>query len=143
MKIMNILLKSTLILLLVSITNCSQNKIDKNEAIEISYQAQTRGSSIHIKYTDNSIYYKSNLTDKTVPLTEEQRENILASVSNIQLDDISGLKAPTDKRFSDGALIASFTITKGEAIYTSSEFDHGIPPEELKPLYELLENYSK
>ena len=130
-------------MLVLLTTNCSQNKIDKDEAIEISYNAQTRGSAIDIKYADKSIHYKSNLTEKRVDLTEEQIENILASLSDVTLDDISDLKAPTNKRFSDGAPIASFTITKGEAIYTSSEFDHGIPPKELKKLYELLEKYSK
>ena len=92
---------------------------------------------------DNSIVFKSNLDDKSIVLNNVQLKSIKDVLSEIKLAEIKDLEAPSNKRFSDGALSASFTIKKDTVSYMSSDFDHGNPPKELKVLYILLEKYSK
>ena len=111
---------------------------ESNTNLKIFYLAQTRGSFLNITFNENTISYKSN--DKTVSLdlSETQIENITLEVSKINLKEIYKLTSPSNKRFTDGALSASFKIVKDNNEYVSSDFDHELPPKELVPLYNLL-----
>ena len=129
--------KITPLLLVIIFSSCNAQNVSK-DSIELIYIAQTRGSSLNITFKHNSLYLKSNESDKSLVLSKQQREKILEEVSKINLSEISNLKAPSNKRFSDGTLIAKFIIKKESETYTSSEFDHENPPKELKSLYVLL-----
>ena len=83
------------------------------------------------EFEDETSVKLKNLTEKPVLLVQEER-----------LSEIENLEAPTEKRFTDGALSASFTIKKDDVVYTSSDFDHQNPPKELKELYQFLEEFS-
>ena len=130
-------------LLLLVLTNCTAQNKDIDAVYKVSYLAQTRGSAINIDFKDSTLVFKSNTDDKSMVLSEVQVSTINNAVSKIKLSEIANLTAPSNKRFSDGALAASFTINKNNTSYSSIEFDHGNPPKELKDLYLLLEKYSK
>ena len=55
-------------------------------------------------------------------------------VESLNLKQISSLKAPTNRRLSDGAATASITIIINGKVVSSSGFDHGVPPKELEEL---------
>lgn len=60
------------------------------------------------------------------------------AVKNINLKAISTLKAPSERRITDGALHAEFNIKAEGKKFRSITFDAGNPPKELKTLEDLL-----
>ena len=140
---MKTLIKITFPFLLFVLTSCTAQDKDINTAFEISYVAQTRGSIVSIGFKENNLLYKSNTDKKSTVLSKIQVNDINNIVYSIKLSEIANLKAPSNKRFTDNALSAKFTIKKNNTSYESIEFDHGNPPKELKDIYLLLEKYSK
>jgi len=61
----------------------------------------------------------------------------------LDLTKISTYESSTTRRFSDGALASSITVTANGNTYNSAGFDAGIPPKELEGLYILLKGKSK
>lgn len=142
---MHYLLKNTLFIYFVFLLNFSCLDIKKQEAntIEIEYKAMTRGRSISIVYKSETINFKSNTEKKSILLKENEMNRIKNTVLKINLTEIENLNAPSNLRFTDGALIANFKIIKNNKEYLSSEFDHNNPPKELEQIFELLIEYSK
>ncbi|WP_440068831.1 hypothetical protein [Tenacibaculum discolor] len=121
--------------------NCAaQNKT--KEFDKIAYEAQTRGSLVQLTIEGNKLSYKTHQKEGTKEVTKEQLEELKRIVSELNLDEISDLKAPSEKRITDGALHAEFTIKIADKEYKSSIFDAGNPPKELKKLEDLLYSLS-
>jgi hypothetical protein len=138
---MKVLKKITLLILIV-FSNCIAQE-NSTEILEVSYFAQTRGSSLKITFKNDSVLYKTNLKDKTLVLSKHLQQKIQEEVKKLNLKEISSLKAPSNRRFTDGALSANFTIKTNTNVFTSSDFDHENPPKELIPLYNLLKKAKK
>ena len=147
---MNIQLILFNIILATSATNCMHKNNSENNTQNISSAVQqqkieqirlterTRGFSRDIVFLlpqKNPILTKKSLLLKYLP-AEWQMVSRLAQT--IDLSKISDLKAPTEGRHSDRAMIASIIITAGGKEYTSSEFDSGRPPKELEALYKAI-----
>ena len=137
------LFKKNIFFVLITFFACNAQQEVTNYSIALIYKAQTRGAQITITYKEDKIVFISGSDHKTIKLTKKQKQQIQIEVSKIVLSEINNLTAPSDKRFTDGALFASFQIKKNIDSYTSSDFDHKNPPEELKPLYILLESIIK
>ncbi|MDE1207806.1 hypothetical protein [Tenacibaculum larymnensis] len=121
--------------------NCAaQNKT--KEFDKIAYEAQTRGSLVQLTIEGNKLSYKTHQKEGTKEVNKEQLEELKRIVSELNLDEISDLKAPSEKRITDGALHAEFTIKIADKEYKSSIFDAGNPPKELKKLEDLLYSLS-
>ncbi len=115
------------------ITNCFAQKFNK-----IIYKAHTRGTAIEIRVEENTIKYQKNGKELEFKLSEEEIGRLEELIKKINLNDIEVLKSPTNRRYSDGALIANFIIEVGKKEYSSSTFDAGNPPKELKKLEDVL-----
>lgn len=140
MKILSILLLT----LFIASGCCSQKKIDM-KSTQIEYSAMSRG------------YYKSIVVeDKTVSVIKERNaeaaksniddakwNEIVAAYSKVNLESLSSLKAPTDKRTYDGAAIGNLKIVKDGKTYETAGFDNGFPPKEIEKLVNLLVDFSK
>ena len=135
-------LKKVTLLIIVIFSTCNAQE-GFNDSIEINYIAQTRGSYLNITIINDSLNLKSSESNKTLILSKKQREEIQDEVSKINLSEISDLEAPSNRRYTDGALSAKFSIKKAQQTFFSSNFDHENPPKELKPLYDLLKLYKK
>ncbi len=121
--------------------NCAaQNKT--KEFDKIAYEAQTRGSLVQLTIEGNKLSYKTYQKEGTKEVAKEQLEELKRIVNELNLDEISDLKAPSEKRITDGALHAEFTIKIADKEYKSSIFDAGNPPKELKKLEDLLYSLS-
>ncbi|CAM1349771.1 MULTISPECIES: hypothetical protein [Tenacibaculum] len=121
--------------------NCAaQNKT--KEFDKIAYEAQTRGSLVQLTIEGNKLSYKTYQKEGTKEVTKEQLEELKRIVNELNLDKISDLKAPSEKRITDGALHAELTIKIADKEYKSSTFDAGNPPKELKKLEDLLYSLS-
>lgn len=110
---------------------------------EIVYQAHTRGSSKEILIKDNVIYRSVNSQKKEITLTNKQREYLLGLLKEVNLVTMKDLKAPSDKRNTDGALHAEIQVKKNDEVYISCTFDDGNPPKELKALVNEIFELSK
>lgn len=75
---------------------------------------------------------------KVIKLSKKQWSEIESLASKIDPKSIDKLSAPSSENATDRALSASITINKNDVIYESSTFDHGNPPDELKPLISKL-----
>jgi len=127
------------LLFLILVYSCgSQNLEEKNMIVTLS--AQTRGASKIIIITNIEGGYKTLHQEKLFSLSDKEKQQLNSFVSNVNLSEISQLIAPSQKRFSDGALAADLEIQIGEKIYNSSQFDYDNPPKELKNLIGFLKS---
>ncbi|QMU63446.1 MAG: hypothetical protein GKR88_03595 [Flavobacteriaceae bacterium] len=61
----------------------------------------------------------------------------------MDLSRVSKLKAPSNKRFYDGALTATITFLTEKDSYQSASFDDDNPPDKLKELVKLIKSFVK
>lgn len=110
---------------------------------EISYNAITRGRNETIKVTKSKIYYKTLKEESVSKVNAKVLNKFEELISKIQLAKIDSLKAPSDRRFFDGAMATEIQIKTNQKTYTSSSFDDTNPPKELKELVTLLQKFRK
>lgn len=134
-----------ILLSLVSMNHsCSQSKINQ-DAITFEYLANTRGSYKHyiIKKNQISIENKRGQTPILTTCSEAQWHTLLKALKPVDVENIPNLKAPSEKRFYDGAAIASLTISYDDNTYTTPSFDHGNPPKEIAILVKEILSISE
>jgi hypothetical protein len=110
---------------------------------EITYEAITKGRSetINIKSNIRLLIYKTHQTSKEIPLSSKQLKALYKAIKTIEYTKTDKLKAPSDKRFYDGAMAASITFVASDKKYQSITFDDDNPPSELKELVLLLKSF--
>lgn len=116
-----------------------------NENYSFEYSAISRGIYKQIQISKKSI----SVTDSrgTTPITqtcsEANWESIIKAVKPINVENIQNLKAPTEKRFYDGAAIAHLTINYDGKSFKTEPFDHGNPPKEIEELVKVILSISE
>lgn len=152
---MNIQLILFSIILATSSTSCMHKNNSQNNTTAISSAVQqqkieriqlterTRGFSRNIVFTPSSKESNINEEITTTKISPAEWQTISRLAQTIDLSKISDLKAPTEGRHSDRAMIASIIITANGKEYTSSDFDSGRPPKELEALYKIINGTSK
>lgn len=73
-----------------------------------------------------------------VKISDADWKLLVDEFSKVNLDQLDKLKAPTEKRFYDGAAIAHLTVTSKGKTYQSTDFDHGFPPKEIEALVKRI-----
>lgn len=140
-------LLSLLFLTLFLGKGCDSNKQQDMKTAVIEYVANTRG-----------FYRKITIQNQMVTVSKDRRGNdnaiaekisdadwnvLVTAFQELDLDGIPNLKAPTEKRFYDGAAIANFKIIYKEKAYESTSFDHGFPPVEIEKLVNKINSFVK
>ncbi len=124
----------------------SQTKNDLNAAI-VEYTANTRGfyQKITIENQMVTVSKDRNGNEKPVAtkISDKDWKELVGYFENIELDSLSRLKAPTEKRFHDGAAIANLKVTYKDKTYETTAFDHGFPPAEIKKLVAKINTFAK
>ena len=100
----------------------------------VVYQETTRGMFREITVREGKIFVITARGAKPAfwELKKEDYKKLLDLYQKIDLNGLSSLKDPTQKRFYDGAPIATLSFTNEKDTYTSSEFDGGFPPKEIE-----------
>ena len=110
--------------------------------IEIQYEANTRGFYNKLILKNATISSTNDRDGKENPIVQKVSEVVwkalILELYKVDLENLSNLKAPTEKRFYDGAAIANLKITYKGKIYQSSDFDHGFPPMQIKRVVEIV-----
>jgi hypothetical protein len=124
----------------------NEQKHDIKSAV-IEYSAVTRGffQKIVIKNQTVSVYKDSKSEDKftTEKISDADWKFMIKEFQEIDLDDLEQLKAPSEKRFYDGAAIGTLVVTYKDKTYNSASFDHGTPPIEIARLVTKITSLAK
>lgn len=102
----------TLSLLLLTIfigTSCSSQKANDMTSTQMEYSAVSRGlyKKIIVQNKTVSVINGKNTEPVKSKISDAQWKQIVAEFSKINLQNIPTLKAPTEKRFYDGAAIGN------------------------------------
>lgn len=121
------------------------HKKPQENAFIFEYTAHSRGlyKNIIIDKTNMSVLNQRNSKPLVKPCTKKQWSLLLEMARNIDLETVSNLKAPSEKRLYDGAAIGNLTITFNGKRYKSSSFDHGNPPDELAEIVKEILSISE
>jgi len=124
----------------------SQTKNDLKTAV-LEYTANTRGfyQKITIQNQMVSVSKDRSGTEKAVEtkISDADWNQLVGYFENIELDSLATLKAPTEKRFHDGAAIATLEVRYKDKTYQTEAFDHGYPPEAIKKLVSKINTFAK
>ena len=128
------------------VTNPNDSSQMQESATVVEYTANTRGYHLKIKWTPNELSY-TNQRDSNefikISLKEDQKAELQQLLKTINVEKISQLKAPSQKRLYDGAAHADLTITVSGKEYHSAGFDHGEPPAEIEKFIKKLISYTE
>ncbi|MGA9638873.1 hypothetical protein [Flavobacterium sp.] len=142
MKILSLLLLS----LFITKSGCAHSDIDMKTAV-VEYVANTRGFYQKITINNQEFWVTTDRSGNEKPnkikISDKDWNAFVGLFEKVDLIQLETLKAPTQKRFHDGAAIANLAITYQDKKYESSSFDHGFPPEEIKKIVEKINSFAK
>lgn len=126
--------------LLVDKTEIKETDFMQDDTQELPiaiYDSHTRGSHFTVTVYNSYITVVKEYKGKPLKLevTSDEIANLKNIISELSLKDISTYEAPTQKRFYDGAPIASISVFSNDEKFSSKPFDGGFPP---KPLADLV-----
>ena len=126
---------------------CDAQKKQDMETAVVEYVANTRGfyRKVTIQNQMVSVSKARNGDDKplSTKISDGDWAALVAAFQEVDLNGIPELKSPTQKRFYDGAAIATLTITYKGKKYESAPFDHGNPPEAIEKFVEKVTSFIK
>ena len=136
----------SLLLLTIFIgTSCSSQKQADMTATKLEYSAVSRGLYKKIIVQNKTVSVTNGRNTQAVEskIDDAKWKQIVSEFSKINLDSIPTLKAPTEKRFYDGAAIGNLTIIQNQKTFETKGFDNGFPPKEIEKLVNLLVDFDK
>jgi len=124
--------------------SCQSQNLDV-ETAKIEYTANSRGLYNNTVVEKKTISVTKTRDGKPVSnsLSDAQWNALISEFQKVNLEEIPSLKAPTEKRFHDGAAMANLKITYKGKTYESQTFDNGYPPEKIKNLVNTILSFSK
>ena len=128
---------STFILMLFMAKGCTNSELKKeSENISFEYEAHTRGGYKKVLAKQDTVYTIKSRGSEAIEkkLSKSDWNSLLNLLSKVDAEKIKDLKAPSEKRFYDGAMIAELKVIYKDKTYESANFDHGNPPAEIKDL---------
>jgi len=124
----------------------NQSKQDFSKST-LTYTAETRGFYMQITIKDKELRItkdrETRLPSVQLQLSKEQQKKVLSYLKAIDVPNLSQLKAPTEKRFYDGAAIGNLSVSHNGETYGTSGFDHGNPPVEIEQLVTFMNAFDK
>ena len=136
---------SLLLLVLFIGTGCSSQKKTDMTGTQIEYTAMSRGLYKRIVVQDQKVsIINGRDTEAIVSEIDNAKWNkIVSEFEKISLDSLPDLKAPTEKRFYDGAAIGNLKVIQNQKTYETNGFDSGFPPKKIEKLVNLLVDFMK
>ncbi len=128
-------------------TSTKETVMNLEKLPKFEYVANTRGFYQKITIENKTVTVTSDRegVDKgeTVQLSDADINQLNAAIQNIKWGDLGGFKDPTQKRFYDGAAIATLRVTVNKDEYQSVDFDHEFPPVEIEKLVNKIVSFGK
>lgn len=124
----------------------SQTQNDMKDAV-LEYTANTRGFYQKITVQNQMVTISKDRSGNDKPvatkISDKNWKELVSYFEAVELDNLATLKAPSEKRFHDGAAIANLKIVYKDKTYETSAFDHGNPPEAIKKLVDKINSFAK
>jgi hypothetical protein len=124
----------------------SQTKNDLKTAV-LEYTANTRGFYQKITVQNQLVLVSNERSgmglQEEIKISDADWKELVGYFENVELDSLATLKAPTEKRFYDGAAIANLKITYQGKTFGTPAFDNGFPPEKIKKLVDKINSFAK
>lgn len=118
--------------------SCDSEQKQDIATTTIEYEANTRGFYQKITIQQQMITVSKSRDGIDHPKAEKISDTdwkaLITEFKQINLDNLPHLKAPTEKRFYDGAAIGNLKINYKGKSYETSGFDHGVPPVAIERL---------
>ncbi|MFH6767598.1 META domain-containing protein [Gaetbulibacter aquiaggeris] len=113
--------------------------------VMFEYSTTSRGvyKSISINKKQVSVVNKRDDDPVIKVCSAPEWEQLINAIKTVDVKNISNLKAPSDRRFFDGALIAKLIIYSDDKKYESASFDHGNPPKEIETIVKEILSISE
>lgn len=127
-------MKTLIILLFFFGMNLSEK--EALNSVDLSYQ--TRGTQKNLHITSQKITVTINEEITSYKITSAQWNKIVLATQKVSLKDISTLKRPSSKSYSDAAFEAILKVKTSSQEYESIAFDHHTPPSELLSLIKSI-----
>nr|WP_315220252.1 hypothetical protein [uncultured Flavobacterium sp.] len=136
---------SLLLLTIVIGTGCSSQKKSDMTATTIEYSAMSRGLYKKITVKNQTVWVENERGKDAVEskIDAAKWNQIVTEFEKVNLETIPTLKAPTEKRFYDGAAIGNLKIIQNQKTYETKGFDNGFPPKEIEKLVNLLVDFTE
>lgn len=100
----------------------------------ITYEANTRGFYEKVWISQEAINSTTSRDQKAEinkACPEADWNELMRLVSEVDIDGLASLEAPSKAFQYDGAAMATLKITQGDLVYTTPLFDHGNPPKAI------------
>ena len=140
-------MKKSIVLLLsiLFFSGCVGQKKVVDSLIKVEYKAYSRGFFQVITVENQMVFISKSREDKPVvfQLSAADWNSWNTMLHELDVASLHTWKAPTEKRFFDGAAIANLKITKQGKVYESQSFDHGYPPAEIEKIVNKMLSFVK
>jgi hypothetical protein len=138
----------TMIFLSLFLSKSCESKAQKDlKTAVLEYTANTRGFYQKITIQNQMVTVSKDRSGNDKPvgtkISDKDWNELVGYFETVELDSLATLKAPTEKRFHDGAAIASLKVTYKDKTYQTETFDHGYPPEAIKKLVTKINSFAK
>ena len=124
---------------------CDSAKAQDLENAIIEYTANTRGFYQKIIVKDKTVTISKDRDgrDQATPIkiNEADWKEIVTYFDTVEIEQLSKFKAPSEKRFHDGAAIANLKVTYKGKTYETTDFDHGFPPKEIQQFVAKINSF--
>nr|WP_309756129.1 hypothetical protein [Flavobacterium sp.] len=124
---------------------CDSAKAQDMENAIIEYTANTRGFYQKIIVKDKTVTISKDRDgrDQATPIkiNEADWKEIVTYFDTVEIEQLSKFKAPSEKRFHDGAAIANLKVTYKGKTYETTDFDHGFPPKEIQQFVAKINSF--
>ena len=131
--------------------NCQKTAAEKNNLTSESTMKQEMVPILEYEANTRGFYNKITAANQTIAVIKERDglptetkisdadwSELISLYKSVNKEGLSTLKAPSEKRFYDGAAIGSFRVITKEATFESSAFDAGNPPAEIEKIVNKL-----
>lgn len=138
----------SLILLTVMMSKSCSNQAQNDIANSVmQYSADTRGFHLKIIIVNQKATISQGRgTDnpsEIIAISDADWNQLITEFQKINLEELPKLKDPTQKRFYDGAAIASLKIRYQDKNYETVAFDHEIPPAAIESFVNKIVSLAK
>jgi hypothetical protein len=127
--------------------NCTGETSQEIQNAVIEYTSNTRGFYYKITIQNEKLFVNKNRDSKEkgdeLPLSNSDWKEIVKQFEDVDLEQLNTYKDPTQKRFYDGAAIATLKVNYKDKEYQTVDFDHGYPPIEIEDLVNKITSLVK
>jgi hypothetical protein len=137
-----------LILLTVFLGKSCSNQAQNDLADSVvQYTADSRGYHLKVIIVNQKATISQGRgtenPSQDIAISDADWKELVTEFQKIRLEEIPSLKDPTQKRFYDGAAIASLKIRYQDKNYETVAFDHGIPPAAIESFVKKIVSLAK